>query len=112
MCIKRSKDEIQREYFMTRPDGSRHILQRIQTVKDIGVNIDEYLTFDTHIQEKVNSATRMMAMIRRSFNYLDQDNFCRLFKSLVRPILEYVCGAHGRKETSPQLKMYIDVPPS
>ena len=89
MCIRRGKEEIQREYHMTRPDGSKHTLERAQTEKDLGINIDESLTFDAHIQEKVNTATRMMAMIMRSFNYLDQENFRQLFKSLVKPILEY-----------------------
>ena len=88
MCIKRGKDKIQREYHMTRPDGSKHTLERAQTEKDLGINIDESLTFDAHIQEKVNTATRMMEMIRRSFNYLGPKNFMWLFKSLVRPILE------------------------
>ena len=34
MCIRRGKEEIQREYHMTRPDGSKHTLQRVQTEKE------------------------------------------------------------------------------
>ena len=55
----------------------------------MGVTIDEDLKFDLHISEKVKTANNIMAVIRRSFTYLDKSIFTRLFKSLVRPHLEY-----------------------
>ena len=57
--------------------------------KDLGITIDTKLKFDTHISIKVNTANKIMGIIRRSFTHLDKEIFARLFKALVRPHLEY-----------------------
>ena len=54
-----------------------------------GVYVDNRLTFSTHIQQKVNIATRMLGYIRHTFKYIDRENFLLLYKSLVRPHLEF-----------------------
>ena len=53
------------------------------------VLIDDNLKFSHHISEKVNKANQIIGLICRSFMYMDQHNFILLFKSLVRPHLEY-----------------------
>ena len=45
--------------------------------------------FDRHINEKVNKANSMFAMIRRSFDFLSESNFTFLYKALVRSHLDY-----------------------
>ena len=57
--------------------------------KDVGVIIDNKLSFDLHIAEKVNKANSVAGAIRRSFEYLDKDTFKKLYTALVRPHLEY-----------------------
>ena len=57
--------------------------------KDVGVIIDNKLSFDMHIAEKVNKANSVVGAIRRSFEYLDKDTFKKLYTALVRPHLEY-----------------------
>ena len=57
--------------------------------KDIGVFVDEELSFDEHIANKVNKANSVMGMIRRTFDYLDKTIFLLLYKALVRPHIEY-----------------------
>jgi hypothetical protein len=64
-------------------------LESVESEKDIGVTIDSKLNFEKHIQTQVNKANQIVGIIRRSFKYLDFKTFCLLFKSLVRPILEY-----------------------
>ena len=64
-------------------------LQHTDEEKDLGVVIDSKLKFETHINTKVATANKIMGIIRRSFTYLDSTIFSRLFKSLVRPHLEY-----------------------
>ena len=59
-------------------------------LKDLSVLIDDNLKFSHNILEKVNKANQIMGLIRRSFTYMNQHNFILLFKSLVRPHLEYV----------------------
>ena len=43
--------------------------------KDVGVIIDNKLSFDLHIAENVNKANSVAGAIRRSFEYLDKDTF-------------------------------------
>lgn len=57
--------------------------------KDIGVIIDDKLTFDAHINAKINKANSVLGTIRRTFDYIDCDNFKHLYKALVRPHIEY-----------------------
>ena len=57
--------------------------------KDLGVMFDEALSFDPHIQNSVNKANKMLGLIKRTFSYLDKNIFGKLYKSLVRPHLEY-----------------------
>ena len=57
--------------------------------KDVGVIIDNKLSFDLHIKEKVNKGNSVAGAIRRSIEYLDKDTFKKLYTALVRPHLEY-----------------------
>jgi len=60
-----------------------------QKVKDLGIVFNENLTFEEHINDKVNKANSIAGLIRRSFIHLDKDMFKILFTSIVRPHLEY-----------------------
>ncbi len=57
--------------------------------KDIGVTVDHKLCFEYHMQEKINKANSIMGIIRRTFSSLDEVSFKQLYKSMVRPHLEY-----------------------
>ena len=65
------------------------ILVNKNELKDLGILIDEHLKFKNHITEKINKANQIMNLIRRTFTYVDKDNFIILYKSLVRPHIEY-----------------------
>lgn len=62
------------------------------------------MTFDTHIETKVNKSNSTMRIIRRSFTYLDEEMFRLLFKALVRPHLEY-----AQSVWCPHLKKHIEL---
>ena len=64
-------------------------LETIKQEKDIGVIIDDDLSFDCHISEKAKKATQMFAMLRRTFHHLNDDLFLPLYKSLVRVHLDF-----------------------
>jgi len=66
-----------------------YILNVSTVEKDLGVLVDEKLRFDEHIQSKIGKARQTWGLIRRSFIHMDIDMFSMLFKSLVRPHLEY-----------------------
>ena len=57
--------------------------------KDLGVHIDNNLNFERHIALATAKANRIMAIIYKTFDYIDEVMFKQLYKSLVRPHLEY-----------------------
>ena len=57
--------------------------------KDLGVVFQRDLKFSSHISQKVNKANSMLGIIRKTFDFLDQEIFLKLYKSLVRPHVEY-----------------------
>ena len=67
-------------------------LEEITEEMDLGVMIDYELKFDIHIERQVNKANSKLGLIRRSFDALDAETFVMLYKTLVRPHLEY-CNA-------------------
>ena len=64
-------------------------LEKVDKEKDLGVTSDSQLNFRDRINTKVNLANRNLGIIFRTSTYLDQEVFLNLFKSLVRPYLEY-----------------------
>ena len=69
--------------------------------KDLGVQIDNKLSFSDHINEKVNKANSLMGVVRRAFRHLDIKTFNSLYKGIVRPHLEYavpIWNPHLKKD--------------
>lgn len=64
-------------------------IENITNEKDLGVVFDNDLSFDTHIAQKVKKANQMLGLIKRTFTCLNKDIFLPLYKSLIRPQLEY-----------------------
>ena len=77
-------------------------LEDITHEKDIGVTVDKDLKFEMHMQAKINKATSVMGIIRRSFSYMDCSIFTKLYKALIRPHMEY-----ANPVWSPSLKKNI-----
>ena len=87
----RQEQEIPNLYLYSRKeDGSLEKVQLEQTEveKDIGVYVDQKLSFQEQITNKTNKANSTMGIIRRTFDHLDRQTFSQLYKSLVRPHLE------------------------
>ena len=64
-------------------------IAQVNEEKDLGVTFDKSMTFSTHIQISINKANKILGLIFRTYTYMDIDMFRTLFKSLVRPHLEY-----------------------
>lgn len=75
-------------YYMNN-QGSSVEIDAVTSEKDLGVTFQENLKFNSHIDSCVNKANRVLGCIRNTFDFLDKDMFLTLFKSLVRPTLEY-----------------------
>jgi len=90
LSLCRSNNTIKKyDYGFTGPEGGIVLLEHENLIKDLGVIIDPDLTFDEHIHEKINVASKMLGIIRRNFVDLDKNSFLLLYKSLVRSHLEY-----------------------
>ena len=76
---------------ITAPDGTSQTqeLEETQVEKDLGVHVDNDLSFRTHITQAASKANRVLGVMRRSFDFLSNDTFLLLYKALVRPLLEY-----------------------
>ena len=70
-------------------DGQQVELEKVNHEKDLSVIIDQILTFREHITSKINIANRNLGIIFRTLTYIDQEMFLDLYKSIVRPHLEY-----------------------
>ena len=64
-------------------------MDTVHEERDLGVMVDQDLNFESHLATKVKKANQVIGIIRRSFLHLDEDMFLQLYKSLVRPHLEY-----------------------
>jgi ribonuclease P/MRP protein subunit RPP40 len=82
-----------KEYRMKKNDGSEHVLDSTTAEKDLGVTVDDKLTFNTHVHNSINKANKMLGILRRTFTVIDRDIFLPLYKCMVRPHIEYATWA-------------------
>jgi len=64
-------------------------LQVVKEEKDLGVVITDDLKWDNQCAAAVKQANRVLGMIKRSFTDRSKETIMALYKSLVRPHLEY-----------------------
>ena len=66
-------------------------------VKDLGVLIDNKFKFHNHSSVVASKANHMLTIVSKSFQYMDDNILLNLYKSFVRPIVEYgtvICGPY------------------
>ena len=61
--------------------------------RELGVAIDESLKYDRQCTKAVLSANKIMGIINTTHICKSKDNILNLYKSIVRPHLEYHCQA-------------------
>lgn len=66
-----------------------HIINRVSHVKDLGVTIANNLKPSTQCNIAVKKANRALGYIKRNFIYKSSDIILPLYRSIVRPHLEY-----------------------
>ncbi len=85
--LRIGKQDSEFDYTMS-DNGSRCVLEEVSMEKDLGITIDNELSFEAHCNNVVSKANRNLAIIRRTFHHLDKDVLIPLCKSLVRSHLE------------------------
>ena len=74
-----------------------HILEASTTEKDLGVHIDDQLKFHVHTAAATKKASQILGLIKKTYVTRDAKTITTLYKSLVRPHLEYgniIWGPH------------------
>lgn len=95
-CLHFGFNNPRHEYFL----GGGLIASTMQE-KDLGVNIHESLDVGHHCATAVKKANRMLGIIRRTYQDKSRENILPLYKSLVRPHLDYCVQAwrpHHQKD--------------
>ena len=86
--IHLGKKNPKNKYFIGFPND-RVELEETDLEKDLGIHIDPQLDFKKHIKSIVKKASYLSYKILKNFTYRDANILVPLFKSLIRPILEY-----------------------
>lgn len=85
MSFSRSYTQAATDY---RLNGVR--LQEVDKIKDLGITIDNKLTFDSHVNKITLQAYKIMGLITRTGrDFSSAYPLVRLFLALVLPIVEY-----------------------
>ena len=79
-------------------------LRTVEEEKDLGIIIDDKLSFEDHISQIVKKANSLVGITRRTFDYIDKNVFKAIFTSIIRPILEYAAPVWN-----PKKKFLIDI---
>ena len=71
------------------------MVQKTEAEKDLGIIIDNEMKFHIQNASTVKKANRVLGLIKRGFDFLDEGNVTLLYKIMVRPIVEYCNTAWG-----------------
>ena len=71
----------------------REVLEEVVEERDLGVIMHNDMNCNEQCVKAVKTANRILGMIKRTFNYLNREIVLLLYKSLVRPHLEYCVQA-------------------
>ncbi|CAG2227683.1 unnamed protein product [Mytilus edulis] len=105
-------NDLQYRYTILDESGNFLALSTVNEEKDLGVTFESNLKFEKHISDIYNKAQRVLSLIHHSFDYMDQDMFLTIYKSIVRPLLEYATCVWSPylKKTSANWNLYKEGP--
>ena len=64
-------------------------VKRCSIQKHLGIHLDEKLNFNHHVKEKITKANKGIGVIKKLSSTLPRDAFLTVYKSFVRPHLDY-----------------------
>ena len=82
--------------------GTDTSLEKVGSERDLGVIIDNQLSFGTHIEDIINKSNKIVGVIKRNFRDLDKKTFVTLYKAMVRSRL------YAQAVWSPHKLKYVD----
>ncbi len=64
-------------------------LEQVEHMKYLGVILDNYLTFDQHVEYIHGKAVKKLGIVRKAREFLDRGTSVKLYQSLVLPHMDY-----------------------
>ena len=92
-----------RLFTMRDSNGSTHTLTETTIERDLGIIIDNKLNWQNQIDHAISKASIAFGSLKRSFKFWTPLTFCTLYKTFVRPHLEYgaqIWNPHLQQDTS------------
>jgi len=74
------------------------LLEETDSEKDLGVVFSDNLKSAAHCQEAYSKPNRMLGLISRTIKYKNPEVLLNLYKSMVRPHLEYCASSRNIKD--------------
>ena len=89
--IGRETQKYEYDYYINVKDTTTNAtsLQRVDSVKDLGILVDDKLNFKEHTTIKINKAFSMLGIIKRNFKHMESSTLLKLYKTMVRSHLDY-----------------------
>ena len=84
MRISYKQDKRNRQYYL-----SNARLKCVDSYKDLGVIMSRDLSWSNHVDTLVNKANKVLGLLKRTIGSKNREIFSVLYRSLVRPLLEY-----------------------
>jgi len=86
LCFGKNRD-LKKATLYVSPESE--LIEEKQTVRDLGVKLSADTTFKDHVSNIIASAKRMPSWLLRTFATRERIPMLTLYKSLVRPLLQY-----------------------
>ena len=67
----------------------------IEHTKYVGVQVDQYMNWENHINHVIKKISRALGMIRLAKNFLPLTTLQTLYKSIVKPYFRFCCPVWG-----------------
>ena len=80
-------------------------ISKVQEEKDLGIVISEDLKPKKHIARIVKKTNRILGMIYRTITCKNKENIMNLYKTLIRPILDYGAAVWNPHQKSDIIKL-------
>ena len=84
MKIYYKQDKSNHQYYL-----SNAMLKCVDSYKHLGVIMSRDLSWSNHLDASVNKASKVLGLLRRTIGSKNRETFSVLYRSLVRPPLEY-----------------------
>jgi len=81
------------EYFMDNDEGNKVKIEEITIKKDLGIYITNNIKPSIQCSKAAEKARSILAMVKRNFKRLDEEDFMLIYKTYIRPHMEYCVQA-------------------